>query len=100
MNATSSQDEFAKWAKLRRQHDKVLEQLEKSSTVPQIVYVFKDYTLTRHCRILNRLHESYLRQRDIYITMAGHKWSTDVSTILVFEASYVLDPEGLGTILR
>lgn len=31
MSATSSQDEFAKWAKLRRQHDKVLEQLEKSS---------------------------------------------------------------------
>ncbi|KZZ94958.1 CHD5 domain protein [Moelleriella libera RCEF 2490] len=28
MNATSSQDEFAKWAKLRRQHDKLLEQLE------------------------------------------------------------------------
>jgi hypothetical protein len=34
LNATSSQDEFAKWAKLRRQHDKVLEQLEKSSKVP------------------------------------------------------------------
>ncbi|KAI9048726.1 hypothetical protein LZ554_007557 [Drepanopeziza brunnea f. sp. 'monogermtubi'] len=34
MNATSSQDEFAKWAKLRRQHDKIVEQLElsKSST--------------------------------------------------------------------
>ena len=31
MNATSSQDEFAKWAKLRRQHDKVVEQLEKLS---------------------------------------------------------------------
>lgn len=31
MNATSSQDEFAKWAKLRRQHDKLLEQLEKTS---------------------------------------------------------------------
>ncbi|TAQ83597.1 hypothetical protein B7494_g8073 [Chlorociboria aeruginascens] len=29
LNATSSQDEFAKWAKLRRQHDKVLEQYEK-----------------------------------------------------------------------
>ncbi|RFU80722.1 hypothetical protein TARUN_1491 [Trichoderma arundinaceum] len=28
MNATSSQDEFAKWAKLRRKHDKLLEQLE------------------------------------------------------------------------
>jgi hypothetical protein len=33
MNATSSQDEFAKWAKLRRQHDKLYEQLEKSSTL-------------------------------------------------------------------
>jgi len=32
LNATSSQDEFAKWAKLRRQHDKVLEQYEKSKT--------------------------------------------------------------------
>lgn len=31
MNATSSQDEFAKWAKLRRQHDKLFDQLEKSS---------------------------------------------------------------------
>ncbi|KAI1325890.1 CHD5-like protein-domain-containing protein [Xylariaceae sp. FL0255] len=29
LNATSSQDQFAKWAKLRRQHDKILEQLEK-----------------------------------------------------------------------
>lgn len=29
LNATSSQDHFAKWAKLRRQHDKQLEQLEK-----------------------------------------------------------------------
>ncbi|RAL64528.1 hypothetical protein DID88_002002 [Monilinia fructigena] len=29
MNATSSQDEFAKWAKLRRQHDKLYDQLEK-----------------------------------------------------------------------
>lgn len=32
LKATSSQDEFAKWAKLRRQHDKLLEQLEKKST--------------------------------------------------------------------
>ncbi|KAL7784145.1 CHD5-like domain-containing protein [Trichoderma ceciliae] len=30
MNVTSSQDEFAKWAKLRRKHDKLLEQLETS----------------------------------------------------------------------
>ncbi|KAF9878945.1 CHD5 domain-containing protein [Colletotrichum karsti] len=30
LNATSSQDEFARWAKLRRTHDKLLDQLEKS----------------------------------------------------------------------
>ncbi|TQV99996.1 hypothetical protein V2A60_005411 [Cordyceps javanica] len=29
LNATSSQDEFAKWAKIRRQHDKLLDQLER-----------------------------------------------------------------------
>ncbi|KKA26940.1 hypothetical protein TD95_001058 [Thielaviopsis punctulata] len=29
MQATSSQDEFAKWARLRRQHDKLYEELEK-----------------------------------------------------------------------
>ena len=31
MNATSSQDEFAKWAKLRRSHDKVAAQYEEKS---------------------------------------------------------------------
>lgn len=31
LNATSSQDQFAKWAKLKRQHDKLLEQLEQKS---------------------------------------------------------------------
>ncbi len=31
LHATSSQDEFAKWARLRRQHDKMLEDLEKKS---------------------------------------------------------------------
>ena len=33
LNATSSQDEFAKWAKLRRQHDKMLEELEQMSAL-------------------------------------------------------------------
>jgi hypothetical protein len=32
LNATSSQDEFAKWARIRRQHDKLLEQLDAAST--------------------------------------------------------------------
>lgn len=34
LQGTSSQDQFAKWAKLRRQHDKLLEQLEKMSKCP------------------------------------------------------------------
>jgi len=31
MDSTSSQDEFAKWAKLRRRHDKTLEEFEALS---------------------------------------------------------------------
>jgi CHD5-like protein. len=34
MNATSSQDEFAKWAKLRRKHDKTMEEFETLSMCP------------------------------------------------------------------
>lgn len=30
LNATSAQDEFSKWAKLRRQHDKATAEYEKS----------------------------------------------------------------------
>lgn len=32
MNAVSAQDEFSKWAKLRRQHDKALEEHDKKGT--------------------------------------------------------------------
>jgi hypothetical protein len=40
LNATSSQDEFAKWAKLRRTHDKLLERLEKKSTgIPHVTRI-------------------------------------------------------------
>lgn len=33
MNATSSQDEFARWAKLRRQHDKAQAEYDESGTI-------------------------------------------------------------------
>jgi hypothetical protein len=33
MNNTSSQDEFAKWAKIRRRHDKTMDEYEKISTI-------------------------------------------------------------------
>jgi hypothetical protein len=32
MNAVSAQDEFSKWAKLRRQHDKAMEEYDKKGT--------------------------------------------------------------------
>ena len=35
MNSTSSQDEFAKWAKLRRQHDKTLAEYEQKCMLPR-----------------------------------------------------------------
>ena len=37
MNATSSQDEFAKWAKLRRQHDKAVTSYEEMSMSPPFI---------------------------------------------------------------
>ncbi|KAI4242236.1 MAG: hypothetical protein L6R40_004107 [Gallowayella cf. fulva] len=33
MNATSSQDEFAKWAKLRRNHDKAVAKYDENGTL-------------------------------------------------------------------
>jgi hypothetical protein len=36
MNNTSSQDEFAKWAKLRRKHDKAMDEYEAMSAYPTL----------------------------------------------------------------
>ncbi|KAK0674459.1 CHD5-like protein-domain-containing protein [Cercophora samala] len=46
LKATSSQDEFAKWAKLRRQHDKLLEELEKKKASVEAARTKFDRTLT------------------------------------------------------
>ncbi|CAN8103764.1 unnamed protein product [Discula destructiva] len=43
---TSSQDEFAKWAKLRRQHDKMLEELEKMKSSIDTTRASFDKTVT------------------------------------------------------
>jgi len=45
MNATSSQDEFAKWAKLRRKHDKALEQYEAKNKALVAKKTSFDFTL-------------------------------------------------------
>ncbi|KAK0732596.1 CHD5-like protein-domain-containing protein [Apiosordaria backusii] len=46
LQATSSQDEFAKWAKLRRQHDKLLDELEKKKASLEAARTKFDRTLT------------------------------------------------------
>ncbi|KAH8677391.1 CHD5-like protein-domain-containing protein [Xylariales sp. PMI_506] len=46
LNGTSSQDEFAKWAKLRRQHDKLMEQLEKMKSSQDATKAKFDSTIT------------------------------------------------------
>ncbi|KAL8827709.1 MAG: hypothetical protein Q9170_006908 [Blastenia crenularia] len=44
MNATSSQDEFAKWAKLRRQHDKAVAQYdEKANSLKSFRNTFNQF---------------------------------------------------------
>lgn len=45
LNTTSSQDQFARWAKVRRQHDKLLEQLEKSKSSGDTVKTKFDSTV-------------------------------------------------------
>ena len=48
MNATSSQDQFAKWAKLRRQHDKVVAEYEETCKMSRyIVYTHRQDTIER-----------------------------------------------------
>lgn len=37
MNAVSAQDDFARWAKLRRQHDKAVAEYDKSCTSPSLI---------------------------------------------------------------
>ncbi|KAF7554402.1 hypothetical protein G7046_g6825 [Stylonectria norvegica] len=54
LNATSSQDEFARWAKLRRQHDKLLEQLEKTKKSMEAARAKFDTTLTGARMVLTR----------------------------------------------
>ena len=48
MNSTSSQDEFAKWAKARRRHDKTMEEYEALSACPTtIIQRALSYPLTK-----------------------------------------------------
>ncbi|KAM5348663.1 hypothetical protein ACJ41O_008487 [Fusarium nematophilum] len=60
LNATSSQDEFAKWAKLRRQHDKLLDQLEKTKKNMESSRSKFDTSLTAVRIVLTRAPQYFL----------------------------------------
>ncbi|KAF5012870.1 hypothetical protein FDECE_1088 [Fusarium decemcellulare] len=60
LNATSSQDEFAKWAKLRRQHDKLLEKLESTKKSQEAARSKFDTTLTGARIVLTRAPQYFL----------------------------------------
>ncbi|KAF5630555.1 GET1 [Fusarium sp. NRRL 52700] len=60
LNSTSSQDEFAKWAKLRRQHDKLLEQLEKTKKTNEAARSNFDKILTVLRVVVTRAPQYFL----------------------------------------
>ncbi|KAH7158941.1 CHD5-like protein-domain-containing protein [Fusarium sp. MPI-SDFR-AT-0072] len=60
LNSTSSQDEFAKWAKLRRQHDKLLEQLEKTKKTNEAARSNFDKILTVLRIVVTRAPQYFL----------------------------------------
>ncbi|KAG5749483.1 hypothetical protein H9Q69_003142 [Fusarium xylarioides] len=60
LNSTSSQDEFAKWAKLRRQHDKLLEQLEKTKKTNEAARANFDKILTVLRVVVTRAPQYFL----------------------------------------
>ncbi|KAF7537267.1 hypothetical protein G7Z17_g12881 [Cylindrodendrum hubeiense] len=60
LNATSSQDEFARWAKLRRQHDKLLEQLENKKKSTEAARSSFDTYLTGIRLVVTRAPQYFL----------------------------------------
>lgn len=115
MSNTSSQDEFAKWAKLRRQYDKAAtsydEQGKKRYFLPRIGHAYytiaKDLSMNpwliislRYYSILPERIQRYIRQRRITRTLDWHEWYAHDLAILVCKKAIVLDAEGMGTVVH
>lgn len=114
MNSTSSQDEFAKWAKLRRQHDKLLEQLDKSSTSPCLFFLLPNLYpsnptsfISGYVFLTKNRYRSIFRRRKIRLRNDGlesplgvHQRFSHVHPVLLHEAAHVLGAERVGALLR
>ncbi|KAK9436661.1 CHD5 domain protein [Metarhizium brunneum] len=60
LNATSSQDEFARWAKLRRQHDKLLEKLDATKKAMEASRARFDNYLTAIRMLITKIPQYFI----------------------------------------
>jgi hypothetical protein len=98
MNAVSAQDEFARWAKLRRTHDKAVADYEKSS-MSRLYYAFAPPSDTNDSKLGSR-HQGQVRQDGQHPSLARYKRHALSATVLVLASSTVLAPTRLGSWLR
>ena len=103
MNATSSQDEFAKWAKLRRSHDKVVAQYDEKSKQSRNHERVSTVRISKNGLIKtpSRSKQSPVLQIDLRphshcSALDRHQWPSFLPTVLVLETTALLDPKGLG----
>jgi hypothetical protein len=111
MNNTSSQDEFAKWAKLRRRHDKSMEEYETMSTFPpsfllflfllslQLVIELLTGLFTTH-RQIPLIPKNLLRLDRQDRPLAKHKRPQAVPAVLVLQETCLCPSGGLVPVLR
>lgn len=86
MNNTSSQDEFAKWAKARRRHDKTLEEYEALSAFTFHLRTSRQLTIYRQGPHISKILLRLDRQDR---PLAQHKRTEDLPSVLVLEDSSV-----------
>jgi hypothetical protein len=103
MDATSSQDEFAKWAKLRRQHDKVLaEYEEKGWFAPDTAHLreWHGILMSLACSTILPVLPGLLQHHGHGPPLARHQRPARVPTGLVFQATALLGAKGVGSVVR
>lgn len=119
MQATSSQDEFAKWAKLRRQHDKAEAQYNERGIFSFLFNGLRLSDRIRHPRsrlpkldlkswtdfsmfppsCITEIAPRELHPHYHHRPLARHQRPPLLPPVVVRAHAHVLDPEGLGTVL-
>jgi hypothetical protein len=106
MNSVSSQDQFAKWAKLRRRHDKTMEEYEAMSTcttgykTPGFFWLSRSLLTQTSHRQSPHFPENLIRLERQDRALAQHKRTQNLPSILVFQDARLCPPRRLVPILR